>query len=292
MKKIIVKFLAVALICGVNLTSLHAQPKGVTESLSLAIDMANHALSSIKEEDYSQAAESLEQVEQLVAVIEANTPSREVEEILGQAEALMKRNELSAASAKLLEAREALKRLAWYKPIIRSRQLIGKTEKYLAKGEVSKALVKVEEARLSTRLGSLQKRMDEIKKNARLARNDIGEGKNKEALERVEKLLRPLTRLQYLFPLTEARGYLGEAREVISKRGFERGLALLESAETKIALAHRSAQPTMRGHVMKVQEELGEAKESVVKKEPRSVAIVYSVWAHVQNLMAQKACKL
>jgi hypothetical protein len=292
MKKIIVKFLAVVLVCAVSVISVHAEPKEVTESLTLAIKKANHALTSIEKEDYVQATESLNELEQLVTVIETNTPSREVEEILGEAEALIKKNELSVASAKLLDARKALKKLIWYKPTHQSRQLIGKAEKYLAKNKVSEALAKVELARLSARLAPLQKRMDHIKENARLARKYIGEGKKKDAVEHVEKLLAPLTRLEYLLPLTEARGYLGEAREVISKRDFDKGLALLRSAETKIALAHKSAKPTMRGYVKKAQRELEEAKKSVQLKEPRSVAIVYSVWAQLQNLMAQKACKL
>lgn len=290
MKRIIVTLLSLILICAVSVISVHAEPK--TESLTLAIKKANHALSSIRKEDYAQATESLNELEQLVTVIETNTPSREVEEILSEAEALIKKNELSVASAKLLDARKALKKLIWYKPTHRSRQLIGKAEKYLAKNKVSEALAKVELARLSARLAPLQKRMDHIKENAQLARKYIGEGNKKDAVEHVEKLLTPLTRLEYLFPLTEARGYLGEAREVISKRDFDKGLALLRSAETKIALAHKSAKPTMRGYVKNAQRELEEAKKSVQMKEPRSVAIVYSVWARVQNLMAQKACRL
>ena len=292
MKRIIITVLSVVLVCAVSVISLHAQPEEVTESLTLAIKKANHALSSIKKEDYAQATESLNQIEQLVTVIEANTPSREVEEILGQAQALMKKNELSAASAKLLDARKALKKLRWYKPISLSRQLIGKTEKYLKKNKVSKAIAKVEQARLSTRLESLQQRVDHIKENARLATKHIGEGKNKEALECMEKLMTPLTHLQYVLPLTEARGHLGEAQEVISKRGFDKGLALLGSADTEISLALKSAEPKMRGFVKKAQKELEEAKKSVMIKEPRSVALVYSVWGRVQSLMALQACKL
>ncbi len=292
MKRIIVTFLCVVLICALSVISVHAEPKDVTESLTLAIKKANHALSSIKKEDYVQARESLNQLEQLVTVIQTNTPSSEVEEILGQAEALIKKNEPSAASAKLVDARKALKKLIWYKPTHRSLQLIGKAEKYLAKNEASEALAKVEQARLSARLAPLQKPTDHIKENARLARKYIGEGKKKEAVESVEQLLKPLTRLAYLLPLTEARGYLGEAREVISKGDFDKGLALIRSAEPKIALAHESAKPTMRGYVKKAQIELEEAKKSVLMKEPRCVAIVYSVWVQLQNLMAQKACSL
>ena len=292
MKTIIVTFLSVVLVFAVSVISVHAQPKEITESLTLAVKKANHALSSIKKEDYAQATESLNQLEHLIAVMERNTPSRGMEEILGQAEALIRKNELSAASAKLLDARKELKKLSWYKPIHQSRQLIGKTEKYLKKNNAPEALAKVEVARLSARLAPIQKRMDHIKENARLARKSVGEGKKKEALGHVEKLLKPLKRLEYLIPLTEARGLLGEAREVISHGDFDKGLALLKATEPKIASAHKSAKPTMRGFVKKAQRELEEAKKSVMLKEPRSVAFVYSVWGQIQNLMAQKACSL
>ena len=134
MKRIIVKCLPVVLFFVVSVISVHAQSEvDITESLALAVKKANLALSSIKNEDYAQATESLNQLEQLIALMEKNTPSRGVEEIISQAEELIRKNELSAASAKLLDARKELKKLAWYKSIHRCRQLIGKTEKYLKK---------------------------------------------------------------------------------------------------------------------------------------------------------------
>ena len=109
MKRIFINCLPVLFVFAVSVISVHAEPKDITEFLTIAVQNANHALSSIKKEDYAQATESLNQLEQLIALMEKNTPSRGVEEIISQAEELIRKNELSAASAKLLDARKELK---------------------------------------------------------------------------------------------------------------------------------------------------------------------------------------
>jgi len=247
--------------------------------------------SSIKKEDYPQVMESLDQVQKLVGIIETGTPSREVEDILSQAEGLIKKGEVSQASAGLKTAETALKKLVWYKSTVVVRNLIRKANRYLRQNKLSEALAKIELAKGSVRIYTLQRRIDEIKENGQFTREYIGQGKKKEALESMEKLLTPLMRLQYLLPLTDARGYLGEAQEVISRRGFDKGLALVQSAESKIALAFKSAEQTEQGYVIRIQNELKGVKKSLQMKEPRSVALVYGVWMDLQKLVLPKACK-
>ncbi len=284
--------LLVGVFIGISFSGVNAfaQQPGEKSVLVRAIEKANTAREAIVNDKYKDAVASLDQADKLVAEIDAAMPSREVVGLLNEADKFARQNDFSGALQKLTEAEAASMKLLSYQQVNKLVQAIRTLEKSAREKDADAITKGMKTALFYAKIRIMQRRIDEINAASAATKKFLSEQKKKSALDSFEKLIIPLTRLEYLLPLLEARGIMGDAYDQILKKDFAATLTSLEATARKVTVAKKYAKETEIANAMEILNKIEEVKKSIQAKEPRSAALIYGLSFDINDLMTAKVC--